>query len=91
MVPIQWSALDMHVHGYVSRPTIGRSRRSGQYIAVNGRPIRPGLLSVMLERPYAGRLPAGRHPVAAIEVQLDPHQVDVNVHPRKTEVRFAQE
>jgi DNA mismatch repair protein MutL len=91
MIPIEWKALDLHVHGYVSRPTIGRSRRSGQYVAVNGRPVRPGLLSVMLERPYLGRLPGGRHPIAAIGIQLDPHQVDVNVHPRKSEVRFAQE
>jgi DNA mismatch repair protein MutL len=91
MVPIEWSALDMQVRGYVSRPTIGRSRRDAQYVAVNGRPIRPGLLSVMLERPYAGRLPAGRHPTAVIDIQMDAHDVDVNVHPRKAEVRFAHE
>jgi DNA mismatch repair protein MutL len=91
MEPVEWSALDLRVQGYVSRPTIGRSRRSAQYVAINGRPIRPGLLSVMLERPYAGRLPAGHHPIAVLEVRLDPRLVDVNVHPRKAEVRFAQE
>lgn len=91
MVPVEWSALDLSVRGYVSRPTIARSRRSAQYVAVNGRPIRPGLLSVMLERPYTGRLPPGRHPVAVLQVQMNPHHVDVNVHPRKAEVRFSQE
>jgi DNA mismatch repair protein MutL len=91
MVPIEWQALDLGVEGYISRPTIGRSRRDAQHVAVNGRPIRPGLISVMLERPYAGRLPAGRHPLAVIQIHMDPRQVDVNVHPRKSEVRFSQE
>jgi DNA mismatch repair protein MutL len=91
MVPIEWQALDLDVQGYVSRPTIGRARRDAQHVSVNGRPIRPGLISVMLERPYAGRLPAGRHPLAAIQIRMDPRQVDVNVHPRKSELRFSQE
>jgi DNA mismatch repair protein MutL len=91
MVPVAWQALDLDVQGHISRPTIGRARRDAQHVAVNGRPIRPGLISVMLERPYAGRLPAGRHPLVAIQIRMDPRQVDVNVHPRKSEVRFAQE
>jgi DNA mismatch repair protein MutL len=91
MVPLEWSAVDLRVSGYVSRPTLARTRRDAQYVAVNGRPVRPGLISVMLERPYAGRLPAGRHPVAVLHVELDPRQVDVNVHPRKSEVRYAHE
>jgi DNA mismatch repair protein MutL len=45
----------------------------------------------MLERPYAGRLPAGRYPLAVIHIGLNPRLVDVNVHPRKAEVRLAQE
>jgi DNA mismatch repair protein MutL len=91
MVPVKWHALDLSVQGYVSQPTLGRSRRDAQHIAVNGRPVRPGLLSVMLERPYAGRLPIGRHPIAVLDIRIDPRQVDVNVHPRKAEVRYAQE
>jgi DNA mismatch repair protein MutL len=91
MIAVKWQALDLQVEGFVSRPTIGRSRRSGQYFSVNGRPIRPGLLAVMLERPYSGRLPPGRHPLAVIHITLNPHYVDVNVHPRKAEIRFAQE
>lgn len=91
MLPVTWSAGDLGVHGYVSSPAIGRSRRDGQYFFVHGRPVRSGLLAVMLERPYAGRLPPGRSPLAVIHVEIDPALVDVNVHPRKAEVRFAQE
>jgi DNA mismatch repair protein MutL len=91
MLEIDWAAGDLRVDGFISRPTIGRSRRQGQFFFLNGRPIRSGLLAVMLERPYAGRLPMGRYPLAVIDIALDPHLVDVNVHPRKAEVRLAQE
>jgi len=91
MVEVAWEAADLRVWGYVSRPTIGRSNRQGQSFFVNERPVRSGLLAVMLERPYTGRLPPERRPLAVIHIGLDPHLVDVNVHPRKAEVRISQE
>jgi DNA mismatch repair protein MutL len=91
MLPITWAAGDLQVQGLISSPALARSRRDRQYFTLNRRPIRSGLLAVMLERPYAGRLPPGRHPLAAIQIEIDPVLVDVNVHPRKAEVRFAQE
>jgi len=91
MVKLGWEAADLRIWGHVSAPTVGRRDRQGQYFFVNGRPVRSGLLAVMLERPYAGRLPLERRPLAVIHIQLDPHLVDVNVHPRKEEVRLSQE
>jgi DNA mismatch repair protein MutL len=91
MVEVAWEAADLRVWGYVSRPTLGRRDRRSQFFFVNGRPIRSGLLAVMLERPYAGRLPPERRPLAVLHTRLDPHLVDVNVHPRKEEVRLSQE
>lgn len=91
MLPLSWEAGDLRLHGLVSSPAIGRSRRDRQFFSLNRRPIRSGLLAVMLERPYAGRLPPGRYPLAAVQIEIDPALVDVNVHPRKAEVRFAQE
>jgi DNA mismatch repair protein MutL len=91
MVALDYTSVDLRVQGYVSRPTLARSSREWQAFYVNGRPIRSGLLAVMLERPYAGRLPPNRHPLAVIEIEIDPRLVDVNVHPRKAEVRFYQE
>lgn len=91
MVPIAWQAGDLRVQGLISRPTIGRGQRDRQFFFLNRRPVRSGLLAVMLERPYAGRLPLGRYPLAAVYIEIDPTLVDVNVHPRKAEVRFAQE
>lgn len=91
MVQVNMVSVDLHVHGFVSHPTLARASREWQAFLVNGRPIRSGLLAVMLERPYAGRLPFNRHPLAAIHIDIDPRLVDTNVHPRKAEVRFYQE
>ncbi len=93
MVEVDQADVDVRVRGFVSRPSLARASREWQVFFVNGRPIRSGLLAVMLERPYAGRLPPAlrRHPLAVIHVEVDPHLIDVNVHPRKAEVRFYQE
>lgn len=91
MIPLEYDSLDLKVRGFISRPSLARASRDWQNFYVNGRPIRSGLLAVMLERPYAGRMPEHRHPLAVIQIELDPQYVDVNVHPRKAEVRFFQE
>jgi DNA mismatch repair protein MutL len=91
MLEIEYTSVDLRVRGFVSRPALARASREWQSFFVNGRPVRSGLLAVMLERPYAGRIPPNRHPLALIGIELDPQLVDVNVHPRKSEVRFYQE
>ncbi len=69
------------------RPTRAPTR-SAQYLFVNGRPVRDKLLLGAVRGAYADYLPRDRHPVVALFVTLDPREVDVNVHPAKTEVRF---
>jgi DNA mismatch repair protein MutL len=91
MVEVRYTSVDLHMHGFVSRPTLARASREWQVFFANDRPVRSGLLTVMLERPYVGRLPPGRHPLTVIWIDVDPHLLDVNVHPRKAEVRFYQE
>jgi DNA mismatch repair protein MutL len=91
MLEIDYTSIDLSVRGYASRPPLARASREWQTFFVNGRPVRSGLLAVMLERPYAGRIPPNRHPLAVVKIDLDPQLLDVNVHPRKSEVRFYQE
>ncbi|HET6318369.1 MAG TPA: DNA mismatch repair endonuclease MutL [Chloroflexota bacterium] len=91
MIEVNHTSLDLSERGLISRPTLARGSREWQLFFVNGRPIRSGLLAVMLERPYAGRLPPNRHPLAIIQIEVNPQFIDVNVHPRKAEVRFYQE
>jgi len=74
--------------GYAGLPTYSRGSASHQYLFVNGRPVRDRLLQGALRAAYADFLARDRHPTAALYVELDPVEVDINVHPAKAEVRF---
>src|SRR5712672_544917 len=76
------------IEGFAGLPTFSRANTLGQYLFVNGRPVRDKLLHGAVRGAYADHLPRDRHPVVALFVTLDPREVDVNVHPAKTEVRF---
>ena len=79
------------VTGLVSQPRLSRGSRDGMVLAVNGRPITARSLVYALEECYQGRLERGRHPIAVIDIGIDPELVDVNVHPAKKEIRFRDE
>jgi len=79
------------VIGMVSQPRMSRGSRDGIVLAVNGRPISSRPLVYALEDCYQGMLERGRHPIAVIDIGIDPELVDVNVHPAKREVRFREE
>lgn len=79
------------ISGLVSQPRLSRGSRDGIVLAVNGRPISARALVYALEECYQGRLERGRHPLAVLDVGIDPELVDVNVHPAKKEVRFRDE
>ena len=79
------------VSGYVGRPTCYKATRQFISFFVNGRWVQSRTLSYAVEEAYHSLLLAGRHPVAVINIALDPAEMDVNVHPAKTEVRFLRE
>ena len=79
------------VSGMVSQPRLSRGSRDGIVLAVNGRPIMSRTLVYALEECYHGRLERARHPIAVLDIGIDPALVDVNVHPSKREVRFRDE
>jgi DNA mismatch repair protein MutL len=74
--------------GFAGLPTLSRANSLGQYLFVNGRPVRDKLLFGAVRAAYADYLPRDRHPLLALFVTLNAREVDVNVHPAKTEVRF---
>lgn len=76
------------VEGFAAAPSLTRANALGQYLFVNGRPVRDKLIIGAVRAAYADYLPRDRHPVVALFVTLDPEGVDANVHPAKTEVRF---
>jgi DNA mismatch repair protein MutL len=78
----------VRLQGFAGLPTLSRANTLGQYLFVNGRPVRDKLLVGAVRAAYADYLPRDRHPLLALFVTLDAREVDVNVHPAKTEVRF---
>ncbi|MEH2475356.1 DNA mismatch repair protein MutL [Nitrobacteraceae bacterium AZCC 2161] len=76
------------VEGFAAAPSLTRANALGQYLFVNGRPVRDKLIIGAVRAAYSDYLPRDRHPVVALFVTLDPTEVDANVHPAKTEVRF---
>ena len=76
------------VEGFAAAPSLTRANALGQYLFVNGRPVRDKLILGAVRAAYADYLPRDRHPVVALFVTLDTQEVDANVHPAKTEVRF---
>lgn len=79
---------EMRLTGVVSLPTFNRGMGDQQYLFVNGRPVKDRLLVGALRGAYRDLLARDRHPIAALFLDLPTHDVDINVHPAKTEVRF---
>jgi len=91
MVIVDLDTPGIQVSGYAGKPEIARGNRGGQLFFVNGRRIASRMLTHALEYAYTGLLGPGRFPVAALKLTVDPEQIDVNVHPAKSEVRFHRE
>ncbi len=74
--------------GFAGLPTFSRANSLGQFLFVNGRPVRDKLLLGALRAAYADLMKRDRHPVAVLFIEIEPREVDVNVHPTKADVRF---
>jgi len=81
----------LRLHGWLGQPTFSRSQADLQYFFVNGRVIRDRVVSHAVRQAYQDVLYHGRHPAYVLFFELDPTQVDVNVHPTKHEVRFREQ
>lgn len=78
----------LHLGGLAGLPTYNRGNGQHQFFYVNGRPVRDKVLIGAMRGAYADFLARDRHPVAVLFLELEPRQVDVNVHPAKADVRF---
>ena len=91
LVPVSLTLPTLAITGFLSTPDLTRANRTEQSFFVNGRWVKSRLIGHALDSLYRELLPPGRHPVAVLMVEIEPHLVDVNVHPTKAEVRFDRE
>ena len=78
----------MSVEGFAGLPTLHRANGLQCYLVVNGRPVRDKLIVGTVRAAYGDLVPRGRHPMLVLFLTVPPEEVDVNVHPAKTELRF---
>ena len=90
-VEIDTGDFDYTLKGYVIKPVVSRASRSMMYIFLNGRMVRTYKLYKAVQEAYETYLPKGRYPLCVLSVEMDPHLLDVNVHPSKWEVRLSKE
>lgn len=88
---LEFSRGNLSAWGYITKAHAGRPNRSMQHFFVNGRYIKSRVMQAAMEEAYRNKLITGKYPSGVIFLTLPLHMVDVNVHPAKTEVKFAEE
>jgi DNA mismatch repair protein MutL len=91
MLPLEYRTEDYEILGYISKPETTRRESDQLFLFVNTRPVASRALNKAIREGYYTRIPKERYPVAVLSLIVDPGEVDVNVHPRKAEVRFSRE
>jgi len=95
MLPIRWppagESAAIVVSGLAAPPHVSRASRGYVSLFVNRRWVQNRRLTYAIEEAYSGLLPVGRHPIAVVNLEVPPEEVDVNVHPAKAEVRLRHE
>jgi len=91
MLPVDGERDGVGVSGMVTSPQVSRGSRAQIYFYVNRRWIQSPALTRAVIQAYHGLMHEGRYPVAVLNVEIDPSEVDINIHPTKTEVRFRDE
>ena len=88
---IDWKHDDLHLSGWVTTPNFSRTQNDLSYCYINGRMVRDKVINHAIRQAYAQYLPTDAYPAFVLFIDLNPHDVDVNVHPTKHEVRFHQQ
>ena len=88
---IDWKHDDLHLSGWVATPNFSRTQNDLSYCYINGRIVRDKVINHAIRQAYAQYLPTDAYPAFVLFIDLNPHDVDVNVHPTKHEVRFHQQ
>ena len=90
-VPVDYENAGVRVSGYVSKPGFVKNNRREQRVFINGRPIKTNVAYSAIRDSYDSRIMKGTYPVVTLFIELNPRDVDINVHPAKHEARFHNE
>lgn len=91
VLPIDYETSDMKVFGMIGKPSISRSTRTHQFIFINNRYIKDKTISSAIDRACEEKFAISKHAFIVCNIYMNPSQLDVNVHPAKLEVKFADE
>ena len=89
LIPVEFNSLELKVTGFIGRPQLARNNRRLQYLFVNKRPVNEFVIAKRIKDAYETLIPNNMFPVFLLHLHVEPSRVDVNVHPRKLEVRFS--
>ncbi len=91
ILPVDYERKGIHVTGFIGMPSISRGNRNFENYYINGRYVKSRILMKGIEDGYGNRLMQHQYPFTCLQLQADPHVIDVNVHPTKMDVRFSDE
>lgn len=91
LIPVYYEINNMHVSGFVTKPSMSRKSRGMQFFFINSRLVKSQTAMAALEQAYRNSIMVGRFPGCVLNIECNSSFVDVNVHPAKIEVRFANE
>lgn len=89
LIGIQYTSDDLKLSGYISNNSLYRGNRNHQYLYINGRYISHLNISKIIEKEYKSLIPLNRLPVFILNIDINPNDVDINIHPTKQEVKFV--
>lgn len=89
LLPLRAELTGINLDGFIGKPILARGNRNFEYYFINGRYVRSNIISKAIEDAYQGRLMQHKYPFTVLYLTIEPDQIDVNVHPTKMELRFA--
>lgn len=89
LIPVDTASEIMHIHGFIANPNASRGNRNFENYFINNRFVKNNVITKAIEDGYHGFLMQHRYPFTLLYLDIDSHKVDVNVHPRKLEVRLS--
>ncbi|MFH0815131.1 MAG: DNA mismatch repair endonuclease MutL [Candidatus Falkowbacteria bacterium] len=90
LLAVEYETLYVKISGFIGKPQVARQNKKLQFLFVNSRPVNEFVISKTIKDSFGQMIPKDLHPIYLLNLSVDPAKIDVNVHPRKLEVRFSE-